>query len=74
MAACVKFGRQIDKPAGEEQRRSNDQPVSRESMTMLRSVYRGCTMVVQACVLGAVCSLLASMVMAQEPVGKAGDP
>ena len=31
-------------------------------------------MVVQACVLGAVCSLLASMVMAQEPVGKAGDP
>lgn len=39
---------------------------------MLRPVYRGCTIVVQAFMLGAVCSLLTSTVMAQEPVGKAG--
>jgi small conductance mechanosensitive channel len=41
---------------------------------MLRSVYRRSTMVVQAFVLGAVCILLTSAVMAQEPVGKVGDP
>jgi small conductance mechanosensitive channel len=41
---------------------------------MLQSVYRGFKMVLQAFVLGAVCSLLISTVMAQEPVGKASDP
>ena len=59
---------------GEHQRRNRGQPVPKESMPMLRSVYRGFTIVLQAFVLGAVCSLLTSTVMAQEPVGKAGDP
>ncbi len=41
---------------------------------MLRYVCRGCTVVLQAFVLGTVCSLLTLTVMAQESVGKASHP
>ena len=69
-----KFAGSIEKSAGKHRWKSRDLPVLKESVPVQRSAYRCYKLLLQAILLGAVYSMLSWTVMAQEPVGKAGEP
>ena len=73
-AMRFEFGGHIEKSAGKHRRESRDLPVLRERVSVQRSAYRCYKLVLRAVLLGSVCSVLISAAMAQEPVGKAGEP
>ena len=68
------FGGHIEKSAGKHRRKSRDLLVLRERVPVQRSAHRCYKLVLRAVLLGSVCSVLISAAMAQEPVGKAGEP
>ena len=74
LAARLELGGHIEKSAGKHRCKRRDLPVIKESVPVQRSAYRCYKLVLQAVLLGAVYSVLTSTVMAQEPVGKAGEP
>ena len=74
LAARFELGGHIEKSAGKYRWKSRDLPVLKESVPVQRSAYRCYKLVLQAVLLGAVYIVLTSTVMAQEPVGKAGEP
>ncbi|HXV24843.1 MAG TPA: hypothetical protein VED46_11340, partial [Alphaproteobacteria bacterium] len=74
LAARFEFDGHIEKSAGKYRWKSRDLPVLKESVRVQRSARRCSKLVLRAVMLGAVCSVLTSTVVAQEPVGKAGEP
>ena len=74
LAARFEPAGHIDKSAGGCRWNSRDLPVIEESAPVRRSTPRCCKLVLQAVLLSAVCGLLTSTVMAQEPIGRAGEP
>ena len=74
LAARFEFDGHIEKSAGKYRWKSRDLPVLKESVPVQRSAHRCYKLVLRAVLLGAVCSVLTSTVVAQEPVGKAGEP
>ena len=73
-AMRYEFGGHIDKAACRHRRENRDLPVLRERVPVQRSAYRCYKLVLRAVLLGSVCSVLISAAMAQEPVGKDGEP
>ena len=73
-AVRFEFGGHIEKSAGKHRRKSRDLQVLRKRILMQRSACRCYKLALRAVLLGSVCSVLISAAMAQEPVGKAGEP
>lgn len=74
LAARFELGGLIEKSAGKHRWKRRDLPLLKESVPVQRSAYRCYKLFLQAVLLGTVYSLLTSTVMAQEPVGKPGEP
>lgn len=73
-AIRYEFGGHIEKSARRHRRENRDLPALRESFPVHRSAYRCYKLILRAVLLVSVCSMLISAAMAQEPVGKAGEP
>ena len=73
---CPRFelGGHIEKLAGKYRWNKRELPVPKASVPVQRCEYRYYKLFLQAVLLGAVFSVLTSTVMAQQPVGKAGEP
>ena len=73
-AMRYEFGGHIEKSACKHRRENRDLPVLRERVPVQRSAYSCYKLVLRAVLLCSVCGVLISAAMAQEPVGKAGEP
>ena len=73
-AMRFELGGHIEKSAGKHRRESRDLQVLRKRVPVQRSAYRCYKLVLRAVLIGSVCSVLISAAMAQEPVGKDGEP
>ena len=73
-AMRFEFGGHIEISAGKHRRKNRDLQVLRKRILVQRSAYRCYKLFLRAVLLGSVCSVLISAAMAQEPVGKVGEP
>ena len=73
-AMRLKFSEHIAKPAGKHPRECLDRPLLRERVHVQGSAYRSYKLFIRTVLISTMCSLLISAAMAQEPVGKTGEP
>ena len=73
-AMRYEFGGHTKKSACRHRRENRDLPALRERVPVQRSAYRCCILFLWALLLSSVYSVLISAAMAQEPVGKPGEP